>query len=494
MKALPLRAHVGSEPPAHWDEIEARQQQHGDDAAPHLRDAHRPPLAAPGFAWERFGFEPRWVGDDTVDCVVALQPSIFHNQGADEFARFRQGAVSRKEIALVVSAVGTNRDGGVDRRPLFSHDNSVQLGNLACSISSRPLGAGAQIALNDGLGDADRDLGLRLLGHQPELNWSAIELQGLQTESVYGSQTHPPVGSIEPILVTPLGETVVGAWISPDDVERRYVVPTGAPWELILDWLGQRAIPEYVPGAMRRARAPISWSVEFMTQPERRATEALNELEASYRRQKAELQATLAQAKQDADQIRDGLLYGTGKDLIDAVAAVLGEAGIQTVDLDEMLGGTRNADLLCSYGSGRRLVEVRSASGSPSERAYHDLLRHLREWPNLAETTPVDGGVLILNHEHRKDPLDRSSEPYTRQDFLASQTEPIITTWQLFQAWRDKRWAQIRSALFTPFDGEIVNDLESREIQPSSKTPTPTQLVGSRSKTRRIRIPWRRGR
>src|SRR6188472_3498963 len=49
--ALAIPVHVGSEPYAYWDDIEARQEQHGDDAAPSLRNARRPPLAEPGLDW-----------------------------------------------------------------------------------------------------------------------------------------------------------------------------------------------------------------------------------------------------------------------------------------------------------------------------------------------------------------------------------------------------------------------------------------------------------
>ena len=113
-----------------------------------------------------------------------------------------------------------------------------------------------------------------------------------------------------------------------------------------------------------------------------------------------------------------------------------------------MLDGTRNADLLCSYRGRARLIEVKSAARSPGERLYDDLLRHLREWPGIPNATAVDGGALILNHEQGRAPLDRSPEPDSRPEFLAGQTEPILTTWQLFEAWRDE--AAHRASLDMP--------------------------------------------
>jgi len=58
MKPLVIPAQVGSEPPAHWDVVEAHQKMLGDNAGPHRRDVRRPPLADPGLDWAKLGFEP----------------------------------------------------------------------------------------------------------------------------------------------------------------------------------------------------------------------------------------------------------------------------------------------------------------------------------------------------------------------------------------------------------------------------------------------------
>jgi hypothetical protein len=137
--ALAIPVHVGSEPYSYWDDIEERQKLYGDDAAPVLRNARRPPLADPGLDWESLGFEPRWVGDDTADCVAALQPSVFSGHGADEFDRFRQGASNRGELALVVSMIGVDRESDTGRRFLSPYNDHVSLGGLMCSIASGAL-------------------------------------------------------------------------------------------------------------------------------------------------------------------------------------------------------------------------------------------------------------------------------------------------------------------------------------------------------------------
>jgi hypothetical protein len=47
------------------------------------------PLRVPaGLAWQQHGVEPRWLGMETSECAVAVEPRIFHNRGGDELERF----------------------------------------------------------------------------------------------------------------------------------------------------------------------------------------------------------------------------------------------------------------------------------------------------------------------------------------------------------------------------------------------------------------------
>ena len=62
---------------------------------------------------------------------------------------------------------------------------------------------------------------------------------------------------------------------------------------------------------------------------------------------------------------------------------------IRAVDLDAMPGGTRNADLLCTYEGGARQIEVKSSAGSPSERPDD-------EGPD--EGPDDEGGALAESH------------------------------------------------------------------------------------------------
>jgi len=233
----------------------------------------------------------------------------------------------------------------------------------------------------------------------------------------------------------------------------------------------EQALPEYVPGAMRRARRHLAMDANLMTRRERVARDALTGLEDEYAARRADLARELAEAEQEASGVREGLLYGTGAPLVDAVRSVLEWAGVTVVDLDDHLGGTTNADLLCRLDGRSRLVEVKSASGNAPERAYEDLIRHLREWPDLPGSTPVDGGVLVINHQLRSIPHQRSPRPYGRPEFLASQTEPVVTTLDLFAAWREEDGVAVRSLLF--------GDLAGSETTPVCGDMKPTDQPGS---------------
>lgn len=114
----------------------------------------------------------------------------------------------------------------------------------------------------------------------------------------------------------------------------------------------------------------------------------------------------------------------------------------------------------------RRLIEVKSASGSAAETLVRQLETHLRTWPQLRPTDPVDGGVLIVNHQHRLPPGERSASVYSRPEFLAALSTPVLSTRQLFDWWRASEWAAIRNAMF---DDETSAERERAEPPP----PTP---------------------
>lgn len=471
MTQLPVPVQVGSQPPAEWSEIEAKQCELGDSAGQYLSEQHRPSIAETQLDWAAFGLDPRWIGHDTADCSAALQPSIFYNQGADEFYRFRAGAASRNETALVVSQVEGSMQKKNVYHSLFGPGDSIHLGRYESSIDATPLGVGAKVSIVQNLSDCDHQLALRLLSLRPAPEWHSLTLVGGTTERDGMRIDIPPEGYLLPIIETELGEPVVAAWLSPDEIERRYILPAGTPWKPVLSWLVDQALPELVPGAMQRARRNLATAPDLITLREKELRRSLEALKKEYGERKRSLEGALEDAESEAGPVREGLLYGTGDQLVEAVRNVFEFAGIIVTDVDELLGDTKNADLLCTYDGRSRLVEVKSATGSPSERIYEDLLRHMREWPFLTEATPIDGGALVVSHQLRTVPSKRSSAPFTRPEFLLAQSEPIITSYDLLDRWRNEDWQGIRTLLFsTSLEGGSKERLSSQTDKVSPAT------------------------
>ena len=177
---------------------------------------------------------------------------------------------------------------------------------------------------------------------------------------------------------------------------------------------------------MRRARSPHFVDAAWQTPAETRARQALADLEATYAVDHTRLEGELNAATAAAEPIRYGMLYGTGGELEDAVGTVLRAAGFTVVNLDDELGGTESADLLATYWSELRLVEVKSTSGNAPEKLVGSLERHLATWPSLRPDDPVGGGVLVVNHQHRRDPGERSAQVYERAAFVDSLTVEVL--------------------------------------------------------------------
>jgi hypothetical protein len=79
-----------------------------------------------------------------------------------------------------------------------------------------------------------------------------------------------------------------------------------------------------------------------------------------------------------------------------------------------------------------------------------DLQRHLATWPELRPQEPVDGGVLIVNHQHKLEPYQRAPQVYSRREFVAALTVPVLSTRALFDWWRVSDWSAIRQGVLGP--------------------------------------------
>lgn len=479
-----VAVHVAQQDPATAPPLESTTEAGGDWRR--RRRERRSRFADPAIDWQRHTLEPRWLDMETSDCAAAIDPSIFHGRGATELERFRAGTQSRGDVALVVATIGDADD--EFSRSVFGTDAAVLLPGGDGSISGRRLPAMTRAAPAPGMKGADKDLALRLLNRPDEAAWWSIDVCGTTLESpMGGSETRDPGGRLEPILVDSLGDPIVAVWISDAGNQRWYAIPDATDADVVLDWLISQALPEHVPGALRRVRARQAVISTLQTPGEDAARGELAALEATFERERERLSDELRRATEAAEPIRHGLLYGTGSELVDAVASVLRAAGLTVIDLDDALGDTTSADVLVSDGRHRRLVEVKSAGGNAGERLVAALERHLQTWPQLRSQEPVDGGVLVVNHEHKLDPDDRSPEVFTRPEFVAALTVTVLSSRRLFDWWRDSDWKAIQTAVMGT--AEAPTSTGTSEPQPDARASPPAESGNQR----RPRRWWSRG-
>ncbi|MEV7214076.1 hypothetical protein AB0O31_13405 [Kitasatospora cineracea] len=433
-----VAVHVAVQNPAEFPEPHP-------DAAPYAQELWEATQKYEGIDWDRAGAEPRWLGTDTGTCAAAVNPSNYYRQGSDEFARFLAGAASRGETALIIATMGDAT--AEPRYSVFGGDTArVHFPGLMGQIVGKRLGTGSEIALAPGLAPVDQDLALRIRNSSSDGPWWVMQARPVMMEGSSGSTVHHPEGQLSPILVDSLGEPVVARWTTSDGKQIWYFLPDGVNWNTVVGWLVQRALPAHVPAALRRVRSPHSVNPDLETTAESSARLALEDLERHYAAEKARLEAELEQAKETAEPVRSGLLFGTGSELVDTVAVVLRAAGFDVTDLDEELG-TKSADLLAVLDDQARLIEVKSEGGPAKEALVADLERHLATWPSLRPERPVTHGALVVNHQHKLDPAQRTREVYGRPEFLAALQHPVIPATSLFEWWRTENWAAVRTAV-----------------------------------------------
>ena len=431
----------------------AEYQAQRDPLSSALTLQERSPLtASPGIDWAALEMQPRWVYEDSSDCAAALEPNAYHNHGLDELERFFAGARIRQETAVLVSTVGNATD---DRLPppFAAHDSTLVLPlDLGVTVGGKRLQTGTRARLADGLDPVDKDLGTRLLNPAPDL-WWALGMHALKLGAPGrgGAETYTAVpmtgGALRPILVDGLGDPVAAVWVPAGTNLRWYFLPDTVDWDTVIRWLVQKALPAFAPDALRRARPATFADPDLETGAETRAREDLERLEQRYADDKQTLQEQLRHAREHADPVREGLLYGTAQQVVDAVARVLQDAGFSVTDLDRELAATKSADLLVALGGQSRLIEVKSQGGDAAEKLVSDLQRHLSTWPELRPEHPVDGGALIVNHQLRRLPRDRDAAVYRRKEFVATLPFPVLASRQLFGWWRASDWDSIRQAI-----------------------------------------------
>ncbi|WP_155357132.1 hypothetical protein [Acrocarpospora macrocephala] len=129
------------------------------------------------------------------------------------------------------------------------------------------------------------------------------------------------------------------------------------------------------------------------------------------------------------------------------------------------------------------MIEVKSAAGNASEKLVGALERHLSTCPSLRPHQPVGAGVLVVNHQYRKDPHDRSAQVYERREFVDSLKVVVLSSRDLFTWWAAGDWPAIRKAVLgtTPV------------APPSVAAMPPSPGPKDRATSRRLRWLWNRG-
>jgi hypothetical protein len=461
--AAPVPLHIVSEPPS--------------PPAPEVigtaAGAGRQPSPAPrpgSLNWAALGVEPRWKGQETSDCAAILSPVLGPATGVEGYTRYAEGARRRGETVLVVACIGA----GERHHSVFSGTVApgINLPGLYSSIAANPLPDGASLELANGLDHAEHDLGARLLNRSPGA-WFRLTLQqgAPHSPGVTVLAPKPVKGVLRPILVDGLGAPVAGVWVPADGSARWFVVPYGTDQHLLVEWLVQHALPAYVPGALSRARSSLVRDPAFATDAEARLVEKIAQEQRAHERRQAELQQKLDTLRAVADPLRDGLLYGTGRPLEDAVRDVLVAAGVTVTRLDDVYG-PESADLLAEYGGLRVLIEVKSAKNRSPHSLPDKLLTHLKSWPHRPGAEPVDGGVLVVNHQVLLPPSQRDAEVYTDRVFANSLTVPVIGSIRLLDWWIHEDWASIRRAVFGSTDEVRLAEAAGPDVEPKPSAPT----------------------
>ncbi len=422
-----IPVHIGFRGPAWMAEMEAMGRIARMAALANSGPSPRPALCEDAFPWASLGIEPRWVDRDTSDCVAAIEPGADYGAGGEQIWRLVAGARGRGEQALLLSTLGSGHSTIADQVPVD---------DFGFTVLGRQLPEGVRPQLADELDESQRDLGLRLLNDSPQ-RWWAIEFPADSDVEARADFT--------PILRTSVGETVAAQLLLKDYPVRWFLIPPVSRWPMIVAWLVERALPAYVPGALRRARQAHLVDDDLLTSSELEARQALQRFEEDAAERRATLEQALQAARESGDAIRHGLLYGFGRKLVIAVKEILELAGFDVEDLDAT-HPSESADLLVEIDGRHLLLEAKSATGMPSESLVDDLRRHLRTWPEL-DTRPIEAGVLVVNYQRNLPPGERAAAPYARPEFVGSLDVGVISSLTIFRLWRNEQWQGIIRAI-----------------------------------------------
>ena len=473
-----LDVHIGTNSPSKWDEIEALQARF-PERSPHPKK--RPRIASEHLPWADLGLVPRWVGEDSSRSIAAIEYGRYSGQGAEDWRRFVAGTSERGELAVFVTTVGELEpepfttsifSGGASA--WMPHVDSFWIEGNEISLSEPP-------RLADELDPADRDLALRIANARPAgLPWWHLRLAVGQRDR--DGSPAGFFGTWTPLLLSPAGEVVAGVWTEHEPTDsgnplvRCYVLPALDSYVPVLRWLAEVGVPELLPASARRMHRYARDLPALQTTAEREILAQIESLNRSYDTQSRELRTRLDAERQSVDGVREPLLFGSGVSLETGVAQVLKDAAVNVQRLDTLVG-TTSADLLATFGGRAVLVEVKSSSGSAAESMVDSLRRHLRTWPMVMPGIVVSGGALVVNHQRRTAPVDRSPHVFSRAEFVASLEVPVVSTVALFDSWRRGDMDAVRASI------GLSDAYDGGRLGSQGETQAPT---------RRRRPIWRR--
>jgi hypothetical protein len=345
------------------------------------------PLSRPDFRWPS-AIVPRWNDEDTSECVAALSPS-----GEREMTRYIEGAERRGDPPLALIPLGGQPTG-----PSIENPGRLSGSPIPGEVFAARLPSGIRPTVAPGLEAPDRELAARIRSSGDP--WSSYELRAI------------PPGSSAPklqgLLFDATGRRVAAVWRPAGG--HWYFLPPSVPWTAVVDWLVNVALPAFVPRTTNLIRAKVASEERFLTAAEEQARAELEDFDRRVADERAERVRRGEEVGEEADEIRRPLLFGSGAQLTDAVAAVLQHCGFTITDLDQELG-TVSADLLATRDDQRWLIEVKGKSGAAKQVDVTQTAKHRTTW-DTENRGELAGTILILNHENSQDPSLRAPKPY----------------------------------------------------------------------------------
>jgi hypothetical protein len=100
--------------------------------------------------------------------------------------------------------------------------------------------------------------------------------------------------------------------------------------------------------------------------------------------------------------------------------------------------------------SGSATVQLGAVRASWRDANWPQVCRCSRSVSDLFPAPRLGRGVLIVNHQHRLESSQRAPQVYSRPEFVAALTVPVVSTRTLSDWWRVADWAAVRDAILEP--------------------------------------------